>query len=176
MNVTQFYTIVTDSIIDLLLIIHFVICVIQFLQSWSTLLLQYVLYSFLINWHRFLRPWIRAQISLQLLYLIVNILCNSFRVFTVKEAGTCTGTLSLINLILIYFNVHLSFLNDLLEISLLVYCFVYKFTEIMFIMLNLFHVIVSVTGNLSFNYNVFRQLFRLIVSFLHNLMRLSQLI
>lgn len=168
MDVTQFYAIVAGGIIGLLLIVRFVIRVIQFLQPWSILLLRHALYPFLLKRHRFLGPWTRAEVSLQLLYLAVNIFCNSFGVSDVKEAGARAGTLSLINLIPVYFGVHLSFLGDLLGISLPAYRFAHGSTGTMSVMLGLFHVIVNVAGNPSFSYDVSGQLFGLIVGSLHD--------
>lgn len=100
--------------------------------------------------------------------MTVNVICNSFGVSTVKEAGVRAGTLSLINLIPVYFGVYLSFLSDLFGISLPAYRFVHGSTGIMSVMLGLVHVVVNVAGNSSLSYGVFGQLFALIVGSLRN--------
>ncbi len=48
--------------------------------------------------------WTRALVFLHLLYLTVNIYCSTFEVFTIKELGNRTGTMSLINIISTYFD------------------------------------------------------------------------
>ena len=176
MDVTQFYAIVAGGIISLLLIIRVVIRAMHFLQPWSTLLLRHVLYPFLLKRHRFVGPWTRAKVFLQLSYLTVNIFCNTFGVSTVKEAGTRAGILSLINLVPVYLGIHLSFLGDLFGISLPAYHFVHGSTGAMSVMLGLFHVIVNVAGNTSLSYGVSGQLFGLIVGSLRESVRLALLI
>jgi len=176
MDVTHFYAIVAGGIIGLVLIVRFAVCVMQFFRPWSTLLLRYAVYPFVLNRHRFLGPWTRAKVSLQLLYVTVNVFCNSFGVSTVKEAGVRAGTLSLINLIPVYFGFHLSFLSDLFGMSLPSYRFVHGSTGVMSVMLGLVHVIVNVASNSSLSYGVSGQLFALIVGSLHNPMGLPRLI
>jgi len=63
-----------------------------------------------------------------------------------------------------YFEFHLSFIYNLLNVSLLLYHLFHALTEIMFILLDLLHVIIYMINKLSLNMSNFKSLFELIVN------------
>ena len=80
---------------------------------------KHLTYPFLVGRRRLLRPWSRADVLLQVIYLTINILCLTFRVSSVKEAGARARTIAMINMTPLFFGFHLSFLANILEILLI---------------------------------------------------------
>ncbi len=163
MNVTQFYAIAASGCIILLFIIHSLIRLSRFVKLCDTLLRKHLVYSLLLRWHRLLRPWTRAQMTFQLIYLEGNVFCTCFKVSTASEATTRARNLSLINMMSTYFEFHLSFICDLLDVSLPLYRLFHASTEIMSDLLDLLHVIIHTTGKSSLSRSGFEPLFELIV-------------
>jgi len=62
-----------------------------------------------------------------------------------------------------YFEFHLSFICDLLDVLLSLYCLFHASTEIMFVLLDLLHVIIHTTDKSSLSRSDFKSLFELIV-------------
>lgn len=75
---------------------------VRFFRPYSVLLMKHFLYPNVLRRHRFFGSYTRAQVLLHLLYLAVNIFYSIFGVSSIKELGTQTGTLSLINMIPAY--------------------------------------------------------------------------
>ncbi len=163
MNVTQFYAIVASNCIILLFIIHSLIHLSQFIKLCNTLLQKHLVYSLLLQWHYLLRSWTCAQMIFQLIYLEDNVFCTCFKISTASEAITCMKNLLLINMMLTYFEFHLSFICNLLDVSLSLYRFFHASIEIMFILLDLLHVIIHTTDKSSLSKSDFKLLFELIV-------------
>ncbi len=102
--------------------------------------------------------------AVQLIYLGGNVFCTCFKVSTADEAATRAGNLSLINMMPTYFGFHLSFIYDLLGVSLLMYRLFHALTGIMSVLLDLLHVIIHTVDKLSLSMSGSGQLFELIVS------------
>lgn len=117
------------------------------------------------RWHHFFELWTFTQMSLQLIYLIINIFCMSFKVSTAKKVSVCTAHLSLINMMSVYFEFHLSFICNLLRVSLIMYHLFHTFTVIMSVLFELLHILIHVISKLSFKVSESWQMFKLIVSF-----------
>ena len=121
MNITQIYAITAGAIFGLMLMMRAASSFVRFFRLYSLLLVKHLLYPRVLRRYRFLGPWTRAHVFLHFLSLAVNIFCSTFGVPTVKELGNRTGTLSLINMIPAYFGYHLSFVSDILGLSILDY-------------------------------------------------------
>ncbi len=121
MDVPLTYAIAAGGSIVLLLFIHSATHLTRFLRPCRTLIRKYFLLLTLVGRHRFFGPWTFAQVSLQLVYLVANIFSASFRVSTAKEASVRAGHISLINMMPAYFGFHLSFICDMLGVSLATY-------------------------------------------------------
>ena len=89
-----------------------------FQDSLTAFLVRHVVYPLGINRHMLLGPWSRGMILFQVISWAVTVFCSSFQVHNPSEAATRTGRLSLINLVPLYFGVQLSFVADILGVSL----------------------------------------------------------
>jgi len=164
MDITQIYAITAGAIFGLVLMMRAASSFLRFFRPYSVLLVKHLLYPRVLRRHRFVGPWTRAHVFLHLLYLAVNIFCSTFGVSTIKELGNRTGTMSLINVIPAYFGYHLSFISDMLGLSILDYRRIHASSEAMSVFLGLFHAVIngaSVT-NLEL-FSVSGQLFGFIV-------------
>ena len=128
------------------------------------LLQKYVLYFILFKQCCLFRVLTCVQIILQLIYLAANVFYIMFRLSNKREAATCTRYLSLINMILAYFRFYMSFVFNLLDISLFKYYIFHASTKYMFVLLSLLHVIMF--NKPIYLMNETSQLFRLIVGYL----------
>ena len=118
MNVPQVYAIAAGGVFVSLLIMKSVSSIHHIFHALSILVAKHLTYPFLVRRHRLLGPWSRADVLLQVTYFTINMLCMTFRVVSVKDAGARAGTLAMINLTPLFFGFHLSFLADILGISL----------------------------------------------------------
>jgi len=141
MDLPLTYAIAAGGSIVLLLFIHSATHLTRFLGPCRTLIRKYFLLLTLVGRHRFFGPWNFAQVSLQLVYLVANI-CASFRVSTAKEASVRAGHLSLINMMPAYFGFHLSFICDMLGVSLATYRLIHASTGTMSVLFGLLHVLI----------------------------------
>lgn len=149
MNTTQLYAIVADNSIIFLLIVRFVVYLIRLLAYCNTLLYKHVLLSVIVQRHRFLESWTQAHVSSQLIYSMMNILCLIFQASNVTQVSVCAEHLSLINMMSIYFECHLSFICDILDLFLSTYHDFHASTEIMSALFALLHVIIYVISTSS---------------------------
>ncbi len=164
MDATQFYAIAAGGSVVLLLIINSALHLTRFLGPFRTLIQKYFLLPMLVGRHRFVEPWTPAQVSFQLIYLAANVFCASFRVHIAEEASLRVGHLSLINMMPTYFGFHLSFICNMLEVSLATYRLFHTSTGIMSVLLGLLHVLIHAARKPSFNVGELWQMFGLIVS------------
>lgn len=130
----------------------------------SLFVLRHISYPYLIHRHRFVGPWSRIAVLLQLLFITVNIFCVSFQVSSISEAGLRAGTLSMINMIPLFAGMHLSVLADLLGMSLRTYRRVHRSAGLISFALMLFHVVVVVASQVSYALDKPQNLFAVIVS------------
>ena len=164
MDITQIYAITTGAILGLLLIIRATLFFHQIFRPCSVLLAKHFLYPLVLRRHRFFGPWSRAQVILHLIYMAVNTFCSTFRVSSIKELGKRAGTLSLINMIPSYFGYHLSFISDMLGLSLITYRRIHASAGAMSVVLGLFHAVVNVASITKLNlFSASGQLFGFIV-------------
>ncbi len=144
MNTTQLYAIVASDSIIFLLIIHFVVYLIRLLAYYNTLLHKHVLLFVIVQQHQFLEPWTQAHVSSQLIYSMMNILCLIFWASNVTQVSVRAEHLSLINMMSVYFECHLSFICDILDLFLSTYRDFHASTKIMSALFALLHVIIHV--------------------------------
>lgn len=165
MDITQIYAIATGALFGLFLIIRTTFFVFKFFQHCNILLVKHFLFPFIIKRHYFLGPWTRAQLFSALFYLALNIFCCMFGVSSINTIGSRAGTLSVINIIPAYFGYHLSFIGDILGVSLQTYRYLHALIGVMAFALGLFHVFVSVASiNNLIIFSTSGQLFGFIVN------------
>lgn len=164
MNITQIYTITTGAVFSLCIIVRAALLFIQLLWAWNIFLAKFFFYPLVLRQHRFFEPWTQAQVFFHLLYLVINIFCCTFQVSTVREMSNCAEILSLINMMSFYFTYHLSFISDILGLSLLTYRHIHASTGAMSVFLGLLHAIVNVANTANLNlFSTSGQLFEFIV-------------
>lgn len=156
MDVTQGYAIAAGGIFVLLLIVKNIPFFQQILSALAILMAKHLTFPLLVRRHRLLGPWSRAGVLLQLLYFAMNMLCMTFRVSSVKEAGARAGTLATTS----FFGFHMSFLPDLLGISLLNY----RMAGWLSCFLGVIHVLATIHGEPSFLCVMPKNLYAVIVS------------
>ena len=137
---------------------------VRFREKISLLTSKHLTYPYFLNRHRLLGPWSRTDVLVQLIYITINVFCLSFRVFTISKADLQAGNLSLVNMISLFADAHLSFLTDLLGFSLNSYRRVHRSTKLMTFALILVHVLVLVINRTTFSLKVSKHLLELIVS------------
>lgn len=75
-------------------------------------------YPYLIDRYRLLGPWTRFDVLCHLVYVAAKVFCLCYPKLLASDAGHRAGVLSLVNMIFLFAGVHLSFVADLLGISL----------------------------------------------------------
>lgn len=164
MEITQIYALAAGGSFLALLIIKGYIFFAQIVQLVLVFLSKYFTYSFVLRRHRVLGPWSRADILLQFLYIILNIFCITFRITSLKEAQDRAGTLFIINMMPLFFGLHLSFLADLLGLSLSNYRRVHRSVGIMSFALVMFYTFIAAQANFSHFFKITDNIYLLSVS------------
>lgn len=83
--------------------------------------LKHLVYSVVLRRRRFLGPWTRWYLVLQVFYWGVTLSCVCIGVRTLAQAGARAGTLSVIQLVPLFFGGHLDFAADLIGMPLRAY-------------------------------------------------------
>lgn len=149
----------------MIILVRLLLHLIQFIKSYAAVFIQqHIVYPFFLRRYRFLGLWTRASFVCQFIYWTANILYISFRVSSLVDAGTRTGTLALINMIPLYSGLHLSFLADMLGISVRVYSRVHGSVGVLVGALALFHTLVSILGHSHHSLDSGPRLYGLMVS------------
>ena len=164
MNITQAYAIAAGGVFVLLLTVKSLTSFRPVLRALAILMAKHLTYPFIVRRHRRLGPWSRADVLLQLIYFTINLFCMSFRVSSVKEAGARAGTLAMINLAPPFFGLHLSFLADLLGISLSNFRRIHRMTGWMSFFLGVIHALATVHSDPSYFRDLPKNLYAIIVS------------
>jgi hypothetical protein len=110
---------------------------------------RYLIYPYLVHRHRFLPPFTLADLLTQLIYIAGNSFCLAY-CSTIEKAGLRAGTLSLINLIPLFFGPHLGFAADVLGLSLGAFRNVHRSAGLVSSGLVLFHTAVAVKSHTEF--------------------------
>jgi hypothetical protein len=142
MDVSQVYAIVIGGIFCVLLLINGRPWVARLFRYLSPLISKYLIYRYVLHRHRFLGPWSRACLLVQLIYTAGNICCIKFWDTTISQAGLQAGTLATINLIPLFGGPHLSTLADLLGLTLSMFRQIHMSAGVMAVVLTIFHVLV----------------------------------
>ena len=164
MNIPQIYAIAAGGVFVLLLIMKSSSSIHHVFHALTILVAQHLTYPFLVRRHRLLGPWSRADVLLQVTHFIINIFCMTFRVVSVNDAGVRAGTLVMINLTPLFFGFHLSFLADILGISLTNFRRIHRMMGWMSLLLGVVHALMMIHGDPSFLRDLPKNLYSIIVS------------
>lgn len=165
------YAIVVGSIFCVLLLLNGLPRLARLVGCLSRLISKHLIYRYVLHRHRFLGPWSRADVLLQLIYVAGNMICiipglshTNVQVSTFSQAGLRAGSLSIVNLIPLFASPHLALLADLLGLNLNTARHIHRSTGLMAVFLAVFHVITAVASQPSFSLGLPRNLFAVIVS------------
>ncbi|PTD02490.1 hypothetical protein FCULG_00012563 [Fusarium culmorum] len=84
----------------------------------STQITRFFAYHFVIGRHRLIGPWTASSLVVHMLYIVSNGVCLCHRSGSLSVAASRAGTLSLANLAPVILGIHLSFLADVVGVSL----------------------------------------------------------
>ncbi len=164
MEIAQIYAIVVGGVFLTLMILKGFPFIQRILQSVAIIISKYLTYPFIVRRHRLLGSWSPADVFLQLLYISLNVFCVTFRVASFNEAGDRAGTLSIINMAPLFFGLHLSFLANLLGLSLSSYRRIHGSAGVMSFALVALHLFAAIHKDPTFSLRVFQNLYLIIVS------------
>ena len=128
------------------------------------LILQHMVYPFMIRRHWFLDPWTRGYVISQLVYWGLTLSCTGIEARTLVQASSRAGTLATIQLVPLFFGDHLSFAADLMDLSLHMYWQLHSSIGIMTLILATFHVIITLSNQQQFSFQDDLQLYGFIMS------------
>ena len=144
MKITQVYAIVMTGFFLVFVIKSFlhvlVVCSIKI----RLFLLKHFFYSSLIYRHSLLNFLKRIHALAQLINVAINVFFLNFQAFFISKADTRVETFSLINMISIFADSHFSFLSNLTGMILKTHHRLHRSTNIMFVALMLFHVLILI--------------------------------
>ena len=163
MDVIQVYAVAAGGTIFIFILINLLPYLASLWKHISLFTLKHLTYPYLLHRHRFIGPWSRAEVLIQVVYLTVNIFCLSFRVSGVAKTGSRAGTLSLVNMIPLFAGPSFSFAADRLGVPLKVYRYAHRSAGFITFTLVLIHVL-SVVSQGSFSLRLSQHLFAVIVS------------
>ena len=131
----------------------------QVLQSFNIIIYKYLIHSLIVQRHRLLRPWSLVDVPFQLLYISFNIVCVIFRVTFFNKIKDRIEILLIINIALLFFDLHLSLLIDLLNLSLFNYWRIHRFARIIFFAFVALHTFVVVHHNFIYFLRVLKNFY-----------------
>jgi hypothetical protein len=115
--------------------------------------LKHLVYRHFVRQHSFVDSWSRLDVLLLTAYLAANLTCVFIDLPGTEKAGARAGTLSLVNMVLLYAGPCFSFVADILNISLRTYRRIHTCAGFTVFVLSTFHAIVAVVGKRDFSLN-----------------------
>lgn len=175
MDLTQEYAVAAGGIFFLFFIAKLIPHVMPLIEYISESASKHLTYPYLLNRHRYLGPWSRAHVLVQVIYITTNVFCLifenpfsrlSFKILTVTKAGLRAGTMSLVNMIPLFAGPRFGLLADCLGMSLMTVRRIHRSAGIMSLAHAVFHVLVYLAARPSFALSLPKNLFAAIVSVL----------
>jgi len=121
-------------------------------------------YPYFLARHRFIGPWSRAFVCLNVIYAAANITCLAFQASTISEVGLAAATLSLVNAMPLFAGPHFSYLADLFGFPLGICKNIHCSAGTMSFLLALFHVLTMLSTAIKSPAIVAEDMFAIIVS------------
>jgi hypothetical protein len=127
------------------------------------LALQHLVFPQLLRRSRYLGPWSPADVLVHVCYVAANSCCVGFRAASLSEAGLRAARLSLINMAPAFAGPHLSFLADVLGVSLGTFRRIHRSAGSVSVLLLAFHVAMVVVAKTPFPLQVTQNMWALVV-------------
>lgn len=160
---TYIYALSLGSVFGFLLLINSLPCFRVVLAFVHRLTLQYLVFLQLFRRNRYLEPWSLADALVQICYVAANALCVGFGAASLSEAGVRAAHLSLINMAPAFAGPHLSFLADVLGVSLGTFRRIHRSAGAVSVQLLAFHVATVVAAKTPFPLQVAQNMWALVV-------------
>lgn len=164
MNLTQIYSLVIDGVIFILVLYCTIVIMLHSVLCYTVhFILQHLVYSFIVHCHHFIEPWTCCYLLFQLLYWGCTLSCTGIEVKTLTQVSARADFLTVIHLVPLFFEEHLSLTADLIDMLLLTYQQVHSFIEIVTSVLSMFHVLVNVITDQKLNFQDDFQLYGFVI-------------
>lgn len=164
MDITLEYAIAAGGILTLLFLANLLRLSLPVIRYVGRKASKHLTYAYLLHRHRYLGPWTRAQVLVQLAYAAANICCLCFHVSSIQEVGRRAASMALINTVPLFASPHLSALSDSLGVSLVTARQMHCSVGIMASALTLVHLLFTLAATPSFDLRISQNLFAVIVS------------
>jgi hypothetical protein len=117
MNIFSIYSITAGGVFISLFLLRIRPYLVQFSNIISIPIAKYLTYPFLLRRYKVVGPWTCGGVLIHMLYAAMNIFCLGFQASSLVDAVKRAGTLSLVNMIVLFASGHFSFYSDILGIS-----------------------------------------------------------
>lgn len=122
------------------------------ITTWiGTQVTRFFSYHFVIDRHTLIGPWTASSLFIHMLYIASNAACLCYKLENLSGAASRAGTLSLANLAPVFLGVHLSFLADILGVSLRTYQRIHRSCGLMASSLLFSHGLLAMSQKASFS-------------------------
>ncbi|CRG91090.1 hypothetical protein PISL3812_08138 [Talaromyces islandicus] len=162
MDITSIYAITAGGVCATLFIVSILSYVAPVASKTSTFISKHVIFPFLLRRHRFVGPWTRGAFLVHTLYATTNLFCLCFRAMSRVDAARRAGTLSMINMAVLFATGNLTFCTDVFRISRLLGLQIHRATAWMVAGLIGLHIVLMMTTQKSFPLTKVDNLFALI--------------
>lgn len=164
MNFLAIYAIAAGGILGTLFLVRIGPSLMSLSSTASVMISKHLSFPYILSRHKLVGPWTRANVLLYMVYLAVNIFFVAYQGPSAVGFGRRAGTLSLINMGFLVLATHLSFLADILGVSLQTCQRIHRAVGYTTSGLLAFHIIVTLAiRQETFPLNDERNLFALIV-------------
>lgn len=119
MELLSFCAISVGGFLAILLLVRIASFLTQSADVASLFVSKHFIYPYLVNRHRICGPQSRANVSVCVLYAVLNFFFISFQAIDTETASRRAGTLAVINMALLIPTIYLSFFAYILGISLM---------------------------------------------------------
>ena len=165
MDPTQIYAITAGGIFATTILYNITSKMWSFLRLRTLFfLLKHLVYPYVLRRRRFLSPWTRHELFLQIIYWTGTAVCSAVGVRNLNQAGSRAGTLAVVQFIPLLLGSHLSFAADLLGTSLHTWRQFHSSIGLMALSLSVFHVAAALSGREGFSFRNKVHLYGFVVS------------
>jgi hypothetical protein len=117
MEFMTLYTIAAGGIFLLLVLVQIALLFKPLAEALSRWVAKHLAYLYLLGRHQLIGPWTQLAVLLSLAYGVINIFFVTFRASSTSEISRRAGTLSLLNIALLYPFMQLGLFTDVLGLS-----------------------------------------------------------
>jgi hypothetical protein len=164
MDILSIYAITAGGVFVTLFLISVLPYWYQLAKNIEVYISQYLIFPFFLRRHRFVGPWTRGAVLIHLLYTGFNLFCLCFGVSSPTEFADRSGTLAVVNMVVLFATGHVSFCSDILSIARHTCLQIHRGTAWMVSGLLVLHVVLISTIPRGFSLDRTSNLFALIVS------------